>query len=165
MLELVRIDVERDARACVAELAGRANRIDARTDQVTCERVPEIVESELGHIVAVEACRLCRSIEAALRDVVAVERRSGGGCEHVGIGARQVARLLRSPKVGTKIRLELTGECDVSPAGLRFEIDPTRRTRLRATTQLGSHADHALTEVDVAPSTAAAMAYIPTTPT
>jgi len=32
VLEVVRIDVERDARARMAELAGRANRIDARTD-------------------------------------------------------------------------------------------------------------------------------------
>ena len=75
MLELVRVDVERDARACMAELAGHANRIDTRADQVTSEGVPEIVEPELGHIVAVKTCRLCRSVEAALRDVVAVEGR------------------------------------------------------------------------------------------
>jgi len=49
------------------------------------------------------------------------------------------------------MRLELTGECDVSPAGLSLEIDPMRRARLGATAQLGAHADHPLTEIDVAP--------------
>lgn len=58
MLELVRIDVERDARACVAELAGRANRIDARADEVARERVSEVMKSELGHVVPVKACRV-----------------------------------------------------------------------------------------------------------
>jgi hypothetical protein len=46
VLELVRIDVERDARACVAELARCSYRIDPRADQVTRERVPEIVEPD-----------------------------------------------------------------------------------------------------------------------
>ena len=53
MLELVRIDVERDARACVTKLTGRANRIDTCANQMTRERVPEIVKPELGHTVAV----------------------------------------------------------------------------------------------------------------
>jgi hypothetical protein len=127
VLELVRVHVERDARAGMAELAGRANRIDASADQVARERVPEIVEPELGHIVAVEARGLCRSVEAPLRDVVAVERRTRGGCESVGVGAWQAARLLGSAKVVTQVPLEPTGECDVSPAGLRLEIDPARR--------------------------------------
>ena len=79
MLEFVRVDVERDARACMAKLAGRANRIDALTDQVTRERESEIVKPELGHVVALEVCRLSRSIEAALCDVVAVEGRPRRG--------------------------------------------------------------------------------------
>ena len=143
VLELVRVHVERDARAGMAELAGRANRIDARADQVARERVPEIVEPELGHIVAVEARGLCRSVEAPLRDVVAVERRTRGDCESVGVGAWQVARLLGRAKVVTKMRLELTGECDVAPAGLRLEIDPTRRARLGASAQLGARGSRA----------------------
>jgi hypothetical protein len=74
-LELVRVEVERDARPCVTELTRRANRIDSCADQVTRERVPEIVKPELGHTVAVEARGLCRSVETALSDVVAAERR------------------------------------------------------------------------------------------
>jgi len=48
MLELMRVDVERDARACMTELARRANGVDTCSDQVTRKRVPEIVEPELG---------------------------------------------------------------------------------------------------------------------
>ena len=66
MLELMRVDVERDARTSMPELARRANRIDTCSDQVTRERVPEIVKPELGHTVAVEARGLCRSVETAL---------------------------------------------------------------------------------------------------
>ena len=151
MLELMRVDVERDARPCVAELTGRANRIDPRADQVTRERVPEIVEAELRHTVAVEARRLCSSVETTLRNVVPVERRTCGGGEDIGVRAWQPARSLGGAEVITEMRLELTGECDVSPTGLRLEVDAARRARLRATTQLGSHADHALAEVDVTP--------------
>ena len=57
------------------ELARRANRIDTCSDQVTRERVPEIMEPELGQTVAVEARRFCSSVETALRNVVPVELR------------------------------------------------------------------------------------------
>ena len=151
MLELMRVDVERDARACMTELARRANGVDTCSDQVTRKRVPEIVEPELGQVIAVKARRFCCSVETALRNVIPVKRCTGGGGEDVGVRAWQPARSLGGAEVITEMRLELTGECDISPAGLRLEIDAARWTCLRATTQLGSHADHALAEVDVSP--------------
>ena len=69
MLELMRVDVERDARACMTELARRANGVDTCSDQVTRKRVPEIVEPELGQVIAVKARRFCCSVETALRNL------------------------------------------------------------------------------------------------
>jgi len=135
----------------MTELARRANGVDTCSDQVTRKRVPEIVEPELGQVIAVKARRFCCSVETALRNVIPVKRCTGGGGEDVGVRAWQPARSLGGAEVITEMRLELTGECDISPAGLRLEIDAARWTCLRATTQLGSHADHALAEVDVSP--------------
>jgi len=73
MLELMRVDVERDARACMTELARRANGVDTCSDQVTRKRVPEIVEPELGQVIAVKARRFCCSVETALRNVIPVK--------------------------------------------------------------------------------------------
>ena len=70
-------------RAC-PDLSRSADRIDAGTDQVTRERVPEIVVAKLWQVAAVEARRLGGLVEAALRDVVAIEWRPRGGGEHVG---------------------------------------------------------------------------------
>jgi hypothetical protein len=51
-IELVRVDVERDARTRMAKLARRPDRIDASADQVARERMTQVVEPELRFVPA-----------------------------------------------------------------------------------------------------------------
>ncbi len=75
MVELVRVDVKRDAGARVAELSRRPNRVDASADQMARERVAKVVEAELRHSFSVQAGGIRSLVESALRDIVPVERR------------------------------------------------------------------------------------------
>ena len=106
MIELVRVDVERDARTRMTELAGRADRIDASPDQVARERMPEIVEPELGHTVAVEARGLCRLTDSDLERLDAIagflEARADGPPSARFLGERLSP--LRRRSVGTSSR-------------------------------------------------------------
>ena len=122
----MRVDIERDARTSMTELARRANRIDTCSDQVTRERVPEIVEPELGHTVAVEVRRLCSSVETALRDVVPVERSTRRGGEHVGVGAWQPGSIARwrGGDHGDTARVDRASAISLRPA---FVLRSTRR--------------------------------------
>ena len=54
-IELVRIDIERDARTRMTELAGRSDRVDASPDQVAREGMAKVVEPELRDVISVQA--------------------------------------------------------------------------------------------------------------
>ena len=88
-IELVRVDVQRDAGTRVAKLARCTDGIDACPDQMAGEGVAQVVEPKLRHVMSVQIGRRCRVVEAALGDVVSVERLAARCREHVRVDPRQ----------------------------------------------------------------------------
>jgi hypothetical protein len=68
--EVVCVDVERDRRACMTELASSTDGIEALADEVAREGVPQVVHREVRPAVSVEPRSICRFPEAADADVV-----------------------------------------------------------------------------------------------
>ena len=105
------------------QLPRRAHRIDSRSDEMARESVTQIMEAELRHTIVVQPSGIGRLVEAALGDVVAVERPSCGGGEDIRIRARKARRELGGLQVVSEVRLELACERDISPARPSLEVD------------------------------------------
>jgi hypothetical protein len=119
VVELVRVDVQRDAGTHVAKLPGCADRVDAGADQVTGECVAKIVEAELWHSVSVQAGRVGSLVETPFRHVVPVDRPPCGGDEDMVVPTRKSTHELRGSQVLSEVWLQLPGERDVSTTSLR----------------------------------------------
>jgi hypothetical protein len=148
IIEEVRVDVERDRDAGVAEDAADLSDIEAEVDdQVAGKGVAQIVEAERRPLVVVEAGLIGRPLQHPPRHVALAQRGAARGREDPAARAWEACRLT----VGCEMLGQLGDQRDLAHRGRCLRRNPPRRLAAVGAGELRSDPDQPGGEIYVGP--------------
>src|SRR5262245_13223642 len=149
--ELMRVDVQRDARTSVSHLPRHRDDVCSLSDEVRPECVTQIVERQPRQSLGVEAHRVRRLGQTPLREVAIAERRSLTRREHEILLSRKSTTERRSAVLAKKFR-KLGQEDNVAAGAAGLQLRESRWVRLRAARQLVPNPNDTLVEIQAPPA-------------
>jgi hypothetical protein len=138
--KLVRIDVESDARSSMAHLRRHRHDVGASANEMTAERVSQIMEREPGLPLRIESRTVGRLRQTSLCEVAVVQWGARGGRKDEVVLSRK-ATLKRVPTVLAEQGGELREKDYITPSSTSLEFDECRGCLLGAASELMADGD------------------------